>query len=102
MEVCNKKALMKNGKTYLLFDFYINADFKEISEGIRMSLWQEGLSTYLMPGEFTLVEAVDQKLQVKLAVLDPKDFIGEALINEKFLFGHPKKIFGYGILKKIL
>lgn len=92
---------MNNDKMYLVFEFHLNSDFKDISEGIRMSVWQEEHDDYLMPGEFVLVEPVKQHYKVKLAVLDPKSFIKKTLIHEKFFFGHPEKVYGFGILKDI-
>lgn len=71
----------------------------EIKAKLRVSIWLEEYDKYLMPSEFIEVSIEDDYYRVKVRVIDPDNFISKNLIGKKFLFGHPGKIIGYGVLE---
>jgi predicted RNA binding protein YcfA (HicA-like mRNA interferase family) len=72
-----------------------------VEEKLRTSIWLDDGNRYLMPCEFTQVLKQNGFYTIKIEVLDPDGQISEEQINKKFLFGHPGKIIGTGILKKV-
>lgn len=83
------------------FDFLKLLEGVEITTLLRVSLWLEENDKYLMPCQFVEVREEDGFYVVKLEALDPRGFLSEGLIEQKFLFGHPGKVIGYGVLKEI-
>lgn len=86
-------------RLYLVF-FKMLEDLT-VSEGLRVSVWLEENDSYLMPCEFKDVIKDDIFYNVKIEALDPESFISPSHIEKRFLFGHPGKMIGYGILKKV-
>jgi hypothetical protein len=72
-----------------------------ITVALRVSVWMEERFDYLMPCEFKEVVEGNKTFVVKTNILDPGNFLSEKYIEKKFLFGHPGKMIGYGILKKV-
>jgi hypothetical protein len=85
----------------LHFIFFRLLEGVEINTTLRVSLWLDENDKYLMPCQFIEVWKEDNFYMVKAEVLDPKKFINEKFIDQKFFFGHPGKIIGYGLLKEI-
>ena len=85
----------------LYFTFFKLREGIEINVTLRVSLWLNVKDKYLMPCQFTEVSKKDNFYMVKAEVLDPENFVNEKLLEQKFLFGHPGKIIGYGLLKEI-
>lgn len=85
----------------LNFVFVKLIDGIAINATLRVSLWLDGDDKYLMPCQFAEVCKEDNFYMVRVKVLDPENFIKEKLLDHKFLFGHPGKIIGYGLLKEI-
>jgi hypothetical protein len=85
----------------LNFVFFKIIEGVEINTTLRVSLWLEGNDNYLMPCQFIEVWEEDNFYMVKTEVLDPENFIKKQFLEQKFLFGHPGKIIGYGLLKEI-
>ncbi len=86
----------------LYFVFIKIIEGVEINSTLRVSLWLDGNDKYLMPSQFTEVWKEDNFYMIKAEVLDPENFVDEKLLEQKFLFGHPGKIIGYGLLKEIV
>lgn len=82
----------------LNFDFIKLRNDVRVKKGLRVSFWQEG-ANYLMPSEFVDVVDLGDNYEVTLKYIDPQNFMSEKLIGQKFLFGHPGKVVGYGILR---
>jgi len=71
-----------------------------IKLNLRVSLWLE-YSDYTMPCEFiSILENVDS-YTIQVNVWDADSFVKVEHIGNKFYFGHPKKILGYGILNSV-
>lgn len=85
----------------LYFVFFKIIEEVEINTNLRVSLWLDKNDQYLMPCQFVKVLKEDNFYMIKVEVLDPDDFIKEQFLEQKFLFGHPGKIIGYGLLKEI-
>jgi len=84
----------------LHFNFFKILDF-EPDSNLRVSLWLEENSNYLMPCEFKEILKKENLYIVKVKVLDPDKLMSEEHLEKKFFFGHPGKIIAYGIFKKI-
>jgi len=54
-----------------------------------------------MPCQFIKVWQEDNFYTIRVEALDPDNFMQDDYLEKKFLFGHPGKIIGYGILKQI-
>ena len=91
---------IEEGMTKLFFVFFKILEKIEINTTLRVSIWLEE-DSYLMPCEFSEVLVEDNFYAIKTNVLDPKGMISDDHLERKFLFGHPGKIIGYGILKEI-
>lgn len=93
--------LNKNAMSVLYFKFFKTLYEVNISTTLRTSIWLETNDLYLMPCQF--IEVIEDKnfYTLKIEVLDPEKFINKNHLEKKFLFGHPSKIIGYGILKEI-
>jgi len=87
--------------TVLCFMFFNILEESDITTSLRVSLWLEKNSNYLMPCEFKEILKESNFFNVKIVVLDPNEFISKKYLDKKFLFGHPGKIIGYGILRGI-
>jgi hypothetical protein len=85
----------------LYFVFFQLLKGIKIDTTLRVSLWLDGKNKYLMPCQFIEVLEEDNFYMVKAEVLDLENFVNEKLLEQKFLFGHPGKIIGYGLLKEI-
>jgi len=85
----------------LSFAFFKIFNGIEINATLRLSIWLEENDKYLMPCQFTTVLQEDNFYVIKAEVLDPDGYISGRYLEHKFLFGHPGKIIGYGILKKV-
>lgn len=85
----------------LYFDFFRLLPELEINTKHRVSVWLENNDSYLMPCQFLEVEKDDEWYKLVVQVLDPDDFVQAKYIGNKFLFGNPAKIIGYGILTKL-
>jgi hypothetical protein len=86
--------------TTLNLEFEETLEQVEIHIGLRVSMWLDGDISYLMPCEFRRIGG-ESVFRIEIAVLDPMKFLSNSLLNKKFLFGHPGKIIGYGILTNI-
>ncbi|WP_342328425.1 hypothetical protein [Pedobacter sp. FW305-3-2-15-E-R2A2] len=73
-----------------------------INNTLRVSIWLEANESYLMPSRFIEVRENNNFFIVKIETLDPDKFIGARHLEEKFFFGHPGKIIGYGFLNEIV
>ena len=85
----------------LYFVFYKNLEGLEIKTKLRVSVWLEEHGGYLMPCEFMEVANDNNFYRIKVKALDPAGFMSTEYLEKKFLFGHPGKIIGYGILKEV-
>lgn len=85
----------------LFFVFFKELEEVEVSSGLRVSAWLETDDSYLMPCEFIDVTKEDNFYSIRVNALDPDDFISKQLTKRKFLFGHPGKVIGSGILKEV-
>ena len=85
----------------LYFVFFGVIEGVKVDINLRVSLWLEENSEYLMPCQFKEVLTENNFYSIKVEALDPDEFIYEKYLDKKFLFGHPGKVIGYGILKKI-
>jgi hypothetical protein len=85
----------------LYFVFFKILKGVEIDTTLRVSTWVEDRDPYLMPCQFKEVLVESNFYSIKVEALDPDGFISEKYLDKKFLFGHPGKVIGYGILKKI-
>ncbi len=86
----------------LHFKFFKLIEGVSIDTALRLSLWLEKNSSYLMPCQFIKVFKNVDYYDIKVQVLDPNSFIKDNFIGERFFFGHPGKIIGYGFLQKII
>jgi len=86
----------------LKFEFFKILEEIDINVNLRVSTWTDENSDYLMPCEFkNVLEKNNISYIIKVNALDPNRLISKKNINEKFYFGHPGKIIGYGILKQV-
>ncbi|WP_316817028.1 hypothetical protein [Pedobacter nyackensis] len=85
----------------LYFLFFKTLDQVDINKNIRVSTWLEENDKYLMPCQLEEVLKESDFYSIKVEALDPDNFLSKKYLNRKFLFGHPGKIIGYGILKEI-
>ena len=87
--------------TILNFSFFKIIKEVEITITLRVSFWLEENNSYLMPCRFKEIIEKNGYYNITIEALDPNNFISNIFINKKFLFGHPGKIVGYGILNRI-
>lgn len=87
--------------TILYFIFFRILERIEIDANLRVSVWLEENESYLMPCQFKDVFEEINFYSIKLEALDPDGFVSMKHLDKKFLFGHPGKVIGYGILKEI-
>lgn len=73
----------------------------EINTTLRVSIWLKENDRYLMPCQFIEVWEEDNFYTIKVEVLDPDSFVQDKYLEKEFLFGHPGKIIGHGVLKEI-
>lgn len=85
----------------LHFVFFRLLEEVEITPALRVSIWLEENEVYLMPSRMIEVLADGDLYKIRLEALDPDGWMSEKWMDQKFLFGHPGKIIGYGILKEI-
>lgn len=90
-----------NVMVILYFTFFKFLKYLEINTTIRVSIWLDGNESYLMPSQFREVVKNNDYYSIKVVAIDPGVFISKKYLNKKFLFGHPGKIIGYGVLKRI-
>ncbi|SDM18258.1 hypothetical protein SAMN05421820_103124 [Pedobacter steynii] len=86
----------------LSFTFFKMLEGIRINNTLRVSIWPETNESYLMPSRFIEVRENNDFFIVKIEILDPDKFIGARHLEEKFFFGHPGKIIGYGFLNEIV
>jgi hypothetical protein len=85
----------------LSFTFFKALTVVEVDTELRVSTWQEENDSYLMPCQFKEVSKGSNCYNIRAELLDPDGFISRKHIGKKFLFGHPGKVIGHGILKEI-
>lgn len=85
----------------LYFVFFKILEVVEIDTTLRVSTWLEENDSYLMPCKFKEVTEESDFYNIQVEALDPKEFVSKNYLGKKFLFGHPGKVIGYGILKEI-
>lgn len=86
----------------LCFTFFKMLEGIQINNTLKVSIWLEANESYLMPSRFVEVRENNNFFIVKIEILDPDKFIGARHLEEKFFFGHPGKIIGYGFLNEIV
>ncbi len=85
----------------LSFVFYKTLEGVNITPAIRVSIWAEENKSYLMPCQFKEVSKEGNFYSIKAEVLDPDEFVSLKHVDKKFLFGHPGKVIGFGIMKEM-
>lgn len=85
----------------LYFVFFRILEGIQIDTKLRVSVWLEGNESYLMPCQIKEVLEESSFYTIKIEALDPDGFISSKHLDKKFLFGHPGKVIGYGILKEV-
>jgi hypothetical protein len=85
----------------LYFVFFRILEGVEIDTKLRVSAWLEENDTYLMPCQFKEILEESNFYSIKIEALDPDGFVSKKHLDKKFLFGHPGKVIGYGVLKEI-
>jgi len=83
------------------FDFYKTLNSVNLSRHYRVSTWYEGDETYMVPCQFETSEPFEGHFKIRVILIEPSKFLKKEYVNQKFLFGEPNRIVGYGILEKI-
>jgi len=82
------------------FTFYLITQELKVMEGYRPSIWCDEDNTYLLPCEFKQVIMLADYYIVDLVIAEDRKYDNVHYLGKKFLFGHPGRIIGYGILNK--
>ncbi len=86
----------------LEFEYYAMLESVLVEESLRLSIWSEDNQKYLMPTQFERVFKRQDGYNITVISIDPAMYVSDDLIGKKFYFGHPGKIAGIGVLKKII
>lgn len=69
--------------------------------GDRFSIWVDGHLEYLMPSEIDSLTDSDGQMIIQVTAQDPNNLIEGRHVQSRFLFGHPGRIIGEGILEDV-